>query len=1207
MKGSRILVSVALGVTLLLAMLALLADREPSQAQAGGSVIRVYQYGTDAPGCGGEGDPCATIQYAVDQALDGEEIWVAAGTYSGVQARPAPPGYPGPAVITQVVYISKTVTIRGGYDVTFAGPPDPSFFTTTVDAQGEGRVLFIAGDISPTVEGLHITGGDAAGLGGHGADECGGGLYVFDTPAVIRNNTFNGNTASARGGGFFIRGWDSAALLEENDFYNNTTDSMGGGGYLQDSPATVRGNTFFSNTAGFDAGAMYANYSTPLLEGNIFVRNKATAHHGGAMYIRFSTATLIDNVFTANWAQGGGGALYLWGGNCTLINNVMVDNEIDWGHGTALHVEAGSQRLLHNTIARNHGGYGTAIIVRDSWGNPADVVITNTIIVSHEVGVHVALPTSNTAELNGVLWYSNTTNIEGDGTFTVTYAITGHPAFASDGYHIAPGSAARDAGIDSGVLRDIDDSRRDDFPDIGADEFACWARLASSGVVYDTVQEAVDAAPDGDLVQVAGYCVGTHSRAGIQQAVYLSKTLTVQGGYTPTNWSLPPDPLANPATLDAVGTGRVFTVIGDTNPTIEGLHVTGGWLAWPESGGGFSVISAAATISDCWISGNRAAADGGGVFLLYSPATLIGNTIFDNRAAIGGGVSLVLSPATLRENVITGNRAQEDGGGVASWDSDIATLDDNVVCDNSAYMGGGMWIQESSVGSFDRNTICDNRCSGLGGGVIFYIVSTSMNDNVVSGNVADPGSVGWGGGILLFRTTITATANVISGNVAFSGGGLYAYLPNTITLESNLIRDNRVVGSGGGLVMVQSYSTLNGNVIVNNSASQGAGGIRIRYAGMTIVNGVIADNDGGGISANETTLDVLHTTIACNGAYGIYVESAPGQYTTVAMTNTILVSQTTGLVMDDGCTATLESTLWYGNGQNWGGGGIISHTNDYTGHPAFVDPNGGDYHLAGASAAIDMGIDAGLFYDFDGDSRPLGGGFDLGADEYLATGLQFVPDRAGTADPGTTVVYHHILTNTGSLSDTYDLTHSSSQGWTVAYGTPVTVDPGDAVTVLVSVTLPSGAISGTVDVAVITATSQAEPSLFAAVHDTTMVACLPGVQLGPDGSALAEPDMVVTYTHVLTNSGNYTDSFDISHASSQGWTVSYTPLFLLGRGQTATLVVSVTVPVDASNGMVDTTIVTATSQADPAVFDTVTDTTMVGQALRIYLPLVVKN
>jgi hypothetical protein len=58
----------------------------------------------------------------------------------------------------------------------------------------------------------------------------------------------------------------------------------------------------------------------------------------------------------------------------------------------------------------------------------------------------------------------------------------------------------------------------------------------------------------------------------------------------------------------------------------------------------------------------------------------------------------------------------------------------------------------------------------------------------------------------------------------------------------------------------------------------------------------------------------------------------------------------------------------------------------------FVDPSNFDYHLLSTSSAVDTGTSAGApTVDFDGDSRPQGPGYDIGADEYVAQGpLEFL-------------------------------------------------------------------------------------------------------------------------------------------------------------------------------------------------------------------------
>jgi hypothetical protein len=89
-----------------------------------------------------------------------------------------------------------------------------------------------------------------------------------------------------------------------------------------------------------------------------------------------------------------------------------------------------------------------------------------------------------------------------------------------------------------------------------------------------------------------------------------------------------------------------------------------------------------------------------------------------------------------------------------------------------------------------------------------------------------------------------------------------------------------------------------------------------------------------------------------------------------------------GITVTAGSTVTLAATLWHSNGTDTGGGGtVISSTNVY-GDPAFADPSAWDYHIGADSKAIDAGVDAEIKTDIDGDSRPAGAGYDIGADEF---------------------------------------------------------------------------------------------------------------------------------------------------------------------------------------------------------------------------------
>ncbi len=419
-----------------------------------GSPQRAFAQGPDgydtyyvALSCTDAITPCyTTVQAAVDAVDDpGDLVKVSGGWYTDLSGLPAPAGYHGAEVITQVLYLTKTVALRGGYDATFITWA-PSVYTTTLDAEGKGRVLFVSGEITPTLSGFVFAGGDANGLGGDAAGDSGGGAYLMTTTALLRDNVFTANRAY-QGGAAFVTGNQGTQLLE---------------------------NTVYSNTAELGGGMAFVDSAGVVLSGNLFVENAAAADGGGVSVSADSAVTLHNNTFRDNTATAGS-AIAQAGGYVEMENTLVVG-----GSGSGVSVDAGGEAHLKHTTFVGQGN-GTALALGDTDGLPNTAMVTNTIVVSHAVGISALA--GSTATLNATLWgdaaWQNGVDVSGTGHIVSdTLNLWESPGFVAPetgNYHLREDSGAVDAGVDAGVTDDLDGESRP-YPtggayDLGADEY----------------------------------------------------------------------------------------------------------------------------------------------------------------------------------------------------------------------------------------------------------------------------------------------------------------------------------------------------------------------------------------------------------------------------------------------------------------------------------------------------------------------------------------------------------------------------------------------------------------------------------------------------------------------------------------------------------------------------------------------------------------
>ncbi|HSD82988.1 MAG TPA: S8 family serine peptidase, partial [Anaerolineae bacterium] len=331
---------------------------------------------------------------------------------------------------------------------------------------------------------------------------------------------------------------------------------------------------------------------------------------------------------------------------------------------------------------------------------------------------------------------------------------------------------------------------------------------------YPTIQQAVDAANNGDTVQVSS---GMYFE---NVTITGSKVITIEGGYDSSCTSVGTDSAHIEGSLN---TANTFNISGGVI-LLRNLEV-----AW--GGGDF----------------------GAGVDVLGSAQVTLDNVdIFNNHGIYGGGIYIASGAAVTATNgsSIHDNTATSDGGGVRVWNKFFGYSNDSDVYNNCAPNGGGYSVPGGTV---------------------------SLNSADVYGNLA-AAPLGKGGGFHLLpggSVTLTGSVFVYFLNQAYNGAGIYADAANLYLGSGTTFRDNIAANEGGGLYLTNnSKLTATGTYLgqagssLANEAARGAGlyavTSTINFAGQIINN--LASEAGAGIYAANSTVNLINATVGGTNA-----------------------------------------------------------------------------------------------------------------------------------------------------------------------------------------------------------------------------------------------------------------------------------------------------------------------------------------------------
>ena len=381
------------------------SEFQVTQENSEGGDNNTYYVRTDgsAEASGLSWENATTLASAIDQAADGDMIYVAAGTYSPtVLLENADEG----DTSSKTFQIHSNFLLQGG----FPADADDGSFDAEADYDPSSNVTVLSGDIDESFKAYHVVTVTAANIEGkkavlkgftitgglsHTEDESilvsgvsyskgyGAGLVVGPSVLDVEDCIISGNVAGLHAAGVYLKARAEVRMENCRIISNESKTNAGGiwncGATLYMNNCTVSSNISAQQAAGFYSINSDGVPSISRIYNSTFSDNDCTTvnegRSGGAGYIReWSDAVFVNCTFTGNKA-GNGGALQGYGANgknskLTLIGCTIKGNYAKLlGGGVSLWNNYNTTNIYNCIISGNECaagantdiGYGSAI------------------------------------------------------------------------------------------------------------------------------------------------------------------------------------------------------------------------------------------------------------------------------------------------------------------------------------------------------------------------------------------------------------------------------------------------------------------------------------------------------------------------------------------------------------------------------------------------------------------------------------------------------------------------------------------------------------------------------------------------------------------------------------------------------------------------------------------------------------------------------